>query len=203
MAASIVVETLLADKNPTEEKTENRLVKLQRSLTRVIGLANDLLTIERLRAGRLELTKDKVDLRKTIDLALETVQPIADQKKLALVNQAEQLQVSIDEERMLQVLINLLSNAIKFSPNGAPVVVTATTSGRSIEVEVLDRGPGISKKDIDRLFNPFQQGSDDYKSGGFGLGLALAKMLIELHGGDISASPRRDGGTSFFFTIPI
>jgi signal transduction histidine kinase len=203
MAASLVVDTLLRDNSATEEKKQIRLQGVERSLQRVVGLANDLLTIERLSAGGLEIDRTRVNFQETIEHAIETVQPLADQKKCELVNSSPKLAVSIDEDRVLQVIINLAANAIKFSPPGAQVEITAANEGSHLRVEVLDRGPGISDKDIKRLFNPFQQVSEGDKAVGFGLGLAIAKMLVDLHEGNIGARPRPGGGTIFWFTLRI
>jgi signal transduction histidine kinase len=203
MAASLVVDTLLRDDKSTEEKKLNRLQSVERSLLRVVGLANDLLTVERLSAGGLEINRTRSDLWDTIENAIESVQPLAQQKQILLANNAPNLTVSIDEDRILQVIVNLVANAIKYSPSGQTVEISAAVDGNRLRVEVLDRGPGISEKDIKRLFNPFQQVSEGDKAIGFGLGLTIAKMLVELHEGKIGASARPGGGTIFWFNIRL
>jgi signal transduction histidine kinase len=97
----------------------------------------------------------------------------------------------------------LLANAIKFSPPGAAVEVAATIDSNRLRVEVKDRGPGIDEKQIQKLFNPFQQGDDSKTAGGFGLGLAIAKSLVELHDGSIGARARAGGGTIFWYTLRL
>ncbi|MBS1996465.1 MAG: HAMP domain-containing histidine kinase [Cyanobacteria bacterium SZAS LIN-2] len=203
MAASLVVETLLTDQNSTTEKKESRLKSIERSLQRVVSLSNDLLTIEQLSAGAMELNRSRVDFQETIEHAIETVKPLADRKNCALVNHAPMLLASIDEDRILQVTTNLLANAIKFSPSGSTVDITAAKENNRLRVEVMDRGPGISEADIQKLFNPFKQARDGKNSAGFGLGLAIAKMLVELHEGTIGAHQREGGGTVFWFTIKL
>jgi signal transduction histidine kinase len=203
MAASLVVQTLLRQVTESAEQRQKRLESLEKSLLRVVGLTNDLLTVEQLSAGGLEITRVRVDFQETIDQAIETVQPLADQNKCRLINQSPSLLVSIDEDRILQVTVNLLANAIKFSPAGKEVAVTAAIENNWLRVEVMDRGPGINDKDIQRLFNPFQQGNDGQNSAGFGLGLAIAKMLVDLHGGNIGARSRPGGGTIFWYTLRI
>ncbi len=118
MAASLTVDTIIKDDKATAEKKQSRLQSVERSLQRVVGLSNDLLTIERLSAGGLELSRTRVDFKETIQYAIETVLPLAEQKHCSLINLAPSLAVSIDEDRILQVTVNLLANAIKYSPSG-------------------------------------------------------------------------------------
>jgi len=168
-----------------------------------VGLTDDLLTVEQHSAGRLELKRVRVDFKETITHAMEIVQPLADKKDCRLVNQSTSLLIYVDEDRIVQVLVNLLANAIKFSPADSLVEVTADLVARSLHVKVMDRGVGVSEEEIQQLFNPFKQSSTTDKSSGFGLGLAIAKLLVELHGGEIGALPRTGGGTVFWFTLAL
>ncbi len=203
MAASIVVETLTNEISGDVEQRRERLNSMQRSLKRVVGLTDDLLTIEQHSAGGLELRKVQVDFKETIKHAIEIVQPLADRKDCQIVNQSPSLLVSVDEDRILQVLVNLLANAIKFSQPASPIEVTTALDAGRLHVEVLDRGAGISEEDIQQLFNPFKQSVNNRNSAGFGLGLAIAKMLVDLHDGEIGARPRTGGGTVFWFTLAL
>jgi signal transduction histidine kinase len=203
MAASIVVTTMLEDGTGTEEQRQMRLKNVERNMQRVIDLADDLLTIEKLSARGLELHRVTVDFQETIAQAIETVLPLAEQKTCLITNQSPSMLVSIDEDRVLQVTVNLLANAIKFSPQGAVVDVKTSVDENWLRVEVQDRGPGIDPKEAQRLFNPFQQGAARSRGAGFGLGLAIAKLLVELHGGNIGATPRPGGGTVFWYTLRL
>jgi signal transduction histidine kinase len=203
MAASIVVDALLRELASLNAEVVDRLHSLERSLKTVVGLTNDLLTVEKLSAGGLEITRVKADFRDTIAQAIEMVTPLADCKSCRINNQSPSLLVLIDEDRILQVTVNLLSNAIKFSPQSGEVDVTAAVQDNWLRVEILDRGPGIEEKDSQRLFNPFQQGARAYKAGGFGLGLTIARLLVELHGGNIGAMPRPGGGSIFWYTLRL
>ncbi|MBU6450992.1 MAG: ATP-binding protein [Cyanobacteria bacterium REEB67] len=203
MAASLVVETMLEQPHSAPDKLETRLHSIERSLQRVVGLSNDLLTIEKLSAGGLDINRTRVDVQETIDFAIETVKPLSDHKQLVLSNQAPSISASLDEDRILQVLVNLLSNAIKFSPKSTQIDITAQKNAHQLRIEIKDRGPGIDKKDLKRLFNPFQQANDGQNAKGFGLGLAIARMLVELHEGEIGAFERPGGGTVFWFTLGL
>lgn len=203
MAATLVVDSLIRDRFSSPEHTKQRLDTMQRSLQRVVGLTEDLLILEKLSTGGIELQKVPVNFRETVECAIESVQPLADKKPCRIENQAASFLVSIDEDRVLQVLVNLLANAIKFSPAESLIEVVAILKSECVEVEVRDRGPGIDESDAKRLFEPFKQGSDGQNAAGFGLGLTIAKMLVELHGGSIGVTPRAGGGSVFFFTLGL
>jgi signal transduction histidine kinase len=203
MAASVIVDTLLHDTSGAEEQRKKRLNNIERSLQQVVGLTNDLLTIEKLSAGGVELRRVKVDFRETIDQAIEIVQPISEKNQIQIANYSPSIICSVDEDRVLQVLVNLLSNSIKFSPAAALIDVTAKVEGKYLRVEVLDRGSGISEESLQKLFSPFQQGATGKSAAGFGLGLAISKLLVGLHGGEINANVRPGGGTIFWFTLAI
>ena len=111
---------------------------------------------------------------------------------------------SMDAARVKQVLLNLVGNAVKFTPEGGRVWVEADSEDGAVRVEVGDTGPGIAAEDQERIFLEFQQaGSDAGKPQGTGLGLALAKKFIEMHGGKIWLKSEVGKGSRFFFTIPI
>ena len=203
MAACVLVDTILNDSSGVAEQRQKRLENLEKSLQRVVGLTNDLLTIEKLSAGAIELRRVKADFKETIDQSIDTVLPLAEQNQCTIVNHSPSLLVSIDEDRVLQVLVNLLANAIKFSPANAKVDVTATIDGDFMRVEVLDRGSGITGTDLQKIFSPFQQGDTSNVASGFGLGLAIAKLLVALHDGEIGAQSRPGGGTIFWFSLRI
>jgi signal transduction histidine kinase len=113
-------------------------------------------------------------------------------------------QIEADERKLRQVLLNLLSNAIKFTPEGGRIEVGARAANGSIEVSVADTGVGIAPEDQEAVFEEFRQvGSVEKKVEGTGLGLALSRKFIELHGGRISVKSQRGQGSTFTFTIPV
>jgi signal transduction histidine kinase len=112
--------------------------------------------------------------------------------------------ISGDERRIRQILFNLLSNAVKFTPAGGRVDVSAARVDGEIQLAVADTGPGIAPEDLDRIFEEFQQtdvGAKHHE--GTGLGLALSKRLVELHGGRIWVESEVGGGSRFVFTLPV
>ena len=178
--------------------------KTAASITRLISMINDLLDVERLESGRLELDLRTQATRELIDKAVDAVRPLAEQKRLTVELPAVQYPVVADEERLIQVLINLLSNAIKFSPEGA-VISISTIRGQSwVEFAVSDMGRGIAPENQQAIFERFKQvdKSDAQLKKGFGLGLPICKMIIEEHGGTIGLESRENEGSRFWFRVP-
>jgi anti-sigma regulatory factor (Ser/Thr protein kinase) len=112
--------------------------------------------------------------------------------------------VRADRNRVYQVLLNLVGNAVKFTEEGS-VTVRASSRGDMVRVEVIDTGPGIDAADLDRIWDPFVQSEDPNtrKAGGAGLGLAISKYLVELHGGTIWAESEKGKGSAFIFELPL
>jgi signal transduction histidine kinase len=109
-----------------------------------------------------------------------------------------------DSDRLIQVFTNLVSNAVRFTPAGTAVDLAIATSGREARVSVRDHGPGIPEGFADRIFGRFQQApAPDGRRGGSGLGLSIARALVEVHGGTIGFEPAEGGGTVFWVTLPL
>ena len=141
-----------------------------------------------------------------IDGAMERFRKSADAKKLRLESLVsdDMDELHADEELIFEVLVLLLDNAVKFSPPGKTVRIEANQTPGQAELCVIDSGPGISRKDLDRLFLPFGQldSSMTKKHGGVGMGLYLAKKVIELHGGQIRVESVVGEGSRFYLTLP-
>jgi len=153
----------------------------------LLGLINDVLDLSKIEAGKMELTREDLDVAEVIGQAVTFVRPQAVTKEIALcVDVAEEAYwVSGDADRLRQVLLNLLSNSVKFTPNGGRVsiAVSASMEGR-VRVAVTDTGIGIALDQVGKLFQEFSQvdGSIRRRFGGTGLGLAISKRLVEMHG---------------------
>jgi signal transduction histidine kinase/DNA-binding response OmpR family regulator len=179
----------------------------------LLSLINDLLDLSKVEAGRLELRPEPFPLADALTAALDQFGTQVDAKGVALslqMGEAPDMLVA-DPLRFKQILFNLLSNAIKFTPTGGAITVTARrwsppTNGDFVEIAVTDTGIGIKAEDLGRLFEEFTQleGSLDKPHQGTGLGLALTKRLVELHGGAITvASPGEGQGSTFTVTLPL
>ncbi|HYG77079.1 MAG TPA: PAS domain S-box protein [Planctomycetota bacterium] len=169
-------------------------------------LIDDLLDISRIVSGKMRLALKPTAVRSFIQSAIETVRPSADARGIALIPpNAPELVVNADHDRMQQVLWNLLSNAVKFTPAGGTVQVSVIPLDTTVQIVVTDDGEGIAPEFISRLFNRFSQydSSSTRSHGGLGLGLAIVRHIIELHGGTVEAASAGPGkGSTFTITLP-
>lgn len=176
------------------------------NVARLARLIGDILDIEDIHSGRLELNRQAIDL---VKLATTVVQDAHSQASMVGVNlilrqDIAQALVHGDTTRIAQALNHLLSNALKFSPRGSNVEVRIGRHEKSIRVAVTDQGPGISDSFRERLFQPFSAGqtADSSFRGGAGLGLSIAKAIIQQHSGTICYESAPGRGTSFYFDLP-
>lgn len=167
---------------------------------------DELLDLARGEVGMLHLNPSPVDSGRLLHSIVDSVKPLAQKNRLSL---NAELPTSLpviqaDEDRLRQVVLNLLNNAFKFTPAGGSVTVRARTDEANLVVEVQDTGPGISQEEQERLFEPYQQlAKERARLSGLGLGLSLAKKLVELHGGRIWVQSKKGRGSTFLFSIPL
>jgi GAF domain-containing protein len=188
------------------EKQDEYLKDIHASGQHLLSLINDILDLSKIEAGRMELELSDFDLPLTIDNALTLIRERAGRRGIALHTTVDErlAQIQADERKIRQVLLNLLSNAIKFTPEGGKIAVEAKPVAGSIEVSVSDTGIGIAPEDQEAVFEEFRQvGTADKKVEGTGLGLALSRKFIELHGGRIWVKSEVGEGSTFTFTIPV
>ena len=187
-------------------KMREDLQVVHRNCEHLSNMINDVLDLTRLEAGRLALHRERVDLKEVIDSSVAAVHPLLEKKQLALqVTLPDDLpQVYCDRTRIKQVILNLVSNAARFTEKGG-IEVEVSCQDQHVVVSVADTGPGISPEDIERIFEPFYQGSDRLwrDKGGSGLGLSISKRFVELHGGRMWLESTLGVGTSFVFTLPV
>jgi PAS domain S-box-containing protein len=189
-------------------ETAHAIEAIERNARMQAQLIDDLLDMSRIITGKLRLEIRPVDLRQTVEAALDAVRPAAQAKEILLsaAFDAEGVLVSGDADRLQQVVWNLLSNAVKFTSCGGRVEVKMTHRDAQIEISVSDTGEGISADFLPYIFERFRQAdsSSVRKQGGLGLGLALVRHLVELHGGSVRAhSDGRGGGATFTVTLPV
>jgi signal transduction histidine kinase len=188
------------------EKQEEYLKDIHASGTHLLSLINDILDLSKIEAGRMELELTAFDLPTALDNALTLVRERAARRGIALhTNVDERLgQIQADERKIRQVVLNLLSNAIKFTPEGGRIEVAALPTDGSLEISVSDTGVGIAPEDQQAVFEEFRQvGTAEKKAEGTGLGLALCRKFVELHGGRIWVKSQVGAGSTFTFTIPV
>jgi PAS domain S-box-containing protein len=166
---------------------------------------DELLDLARGEVGMLKLKTQPVDCNILFAEILKYMNPVAAGNKQTLLARFKHLPViEADEDRLRQVLFNLLNNALKYTPAGGKIVLKAGIEKQNIIVEVQDSGSGISEEDQAKLFQPYQRlDGDRQRFSGLGLGLVLAKRLIELHGGKIWVRSAKGNGSTFAFSIPL
>ena len=172
----------------------------------MLSLINDILDLSKIEAGRMELELADFDLPSAIDNALILVRERASRRGITLGHSVDDRLGSIrgDERKVKQVLLNLLSNALKFTPEGGRIDVRAAPQDGVAEIAVADTGVGIAPEDQEAVFEEFRQvGTADKKVEGTGLGLALSRKFIELHGGRIWVKSQVGQGSTFTFTLPV
>jgi PAS domain S-box-containing protein len=195
---------------PSSEGVGNARVVIDRQVGHVVRMVDDLLDVTRISRNKIELQKRPLDLNQVVR---ETIEDNRSHLELGGVHLEIKLasaavQVNADGARISQVITNLLSNAIKFSPARGAVTISVTgdpSTGRAV-LKVSDSGIGIDSALRERLFQPFMQGDGtlDRNRGGLGLGLALVKGLVELHGGDVSVhSDGSNQGSEFTVRLPL
>jgi signal transduction histidine kinase/putative methionine-R-sulfoxide reductase with GAF domain len=182
------------------------LQKIATAAKHQLSLINDILDLSKVEAGRMELDLSEFDLPQAIENALILVRERASRRGIRLGSTIDERLGVIggDERKVKQVLLNLLSNALKFTPEGGRVDVRARVQDEVAEVSVADTGVGIAPEDQEAVFEEFRQvGTAHKKVEGTGLGLALSRKFIELHGGRIWLKSESGTGSTFTFTIPV
>ena len=202
--SEVLLERMFGEMN---EKQEDYLKDIHSSGQHLLSLINDILDLAKVEAGRMELNIATFDLPAAIDNALALIRERAMRHRIALaVDVDPQLgQLNADERKLKQILLNLLSNAVKFTPEGGRITVTARLAGRMVEIAVSDTGIGIAAEDHAAVFEEFKQVGTDYtrKAEGTGLGLALTRKLVILHGGAMRLESEPGKGSTFAFTLPL
>lgn len=181
---------------------------IERQVKQLVGLVDDLLDVSRITTGKVELTRAPVELAEVIAQAVETTSPLLEQRRHALaIDVARQgLSIAADADRLAQVVANLLTNAAKYTEPEGDIRVAAARDGDSVVLTVRDNGIGIEADLLPRVFDLFAQApqAPDRARGGLGLGLAIVRSLVTLHGGTVSvASEGRARGTTFTVRLPF
>jgi len=187
------------------EKQRDYLDDILSSGNHLLSLINDVLDLSKVEAGQVELEVAPFSLRDALESGVVMVRERAttDGVQITVSDSSDVNLVDGDERRVRQVIFNLLSNAVKFTPAGGSVDMHAAQVNGEVQVSVADTGPGIASKDLERIFEEFQQTEAGLEQReGTGLGLALSKRLVELHGGRIWVESQVGEGSTFVFTLP-
>lgn len=199
---------MLRHATPDQETYRTALASIDESTTAQESLINDLLDVSRIAFGKIRLERDCVDLADMLGSIARTVEPEAERRQVAFRWHVERQPPTIlaDPQRIRQAINNLVSNALKFTPAGGEVAVTLTHDDRVVTIAVKDTGEGIAPDALGRIFEPFRQARTQTTEGatGLGLGLAIVRELVELHGGSVRAESEGLGrGATFIIELPM
>ncbi|TMG95409.1 MAG: GAF domain-containing protein [Betaproteobacteria bacterium] len=201
--SEVLLEKMFGEINA---KQQDYLSDIHSSGRHLLALINDILDLSKIEAGRMELEPSDFDVPTALQNAMTLVRERAQRHGIALSLQIDPAvrELRADERKFKQILVNLLSNAVKFTPDGGRVALRARPVESGLEVSVSDTGIGIAPEDQEKVFEEFRQVGGDYKTKqeGTGLGLALARRFVELHGGVITVQSELGKGATFTFTIP-
>jgi PAS domain S-box-containing protein len=197
----------LLKRSPAAETSVRAVAQdiMDRQVSHMVRLIDDLLDVSRITRGKLELRREPVELSAVVELALETARPHLTQQ-LTIKLPSEPIRLDADAVRLSQVLSNLLNNAAKFTPKNGHISVAAALEGSSAAIRVRDDGAGIAPEQLPKLFRIFSQAGSPLErtKGGLGIGLSLARSLVELHGGTIEAHSEGSGkGSEFIVRLPV
>ena len=190
---------------PIAEKGQRMLEIAVTNTDRLVRLINDILDLERMASGRVELSRGAVDAQNVLVQAAEGLQAIAEEARVRIVIEPVTGTLWGDSDRIIQTLTNLLGNAIKFSPRQTTVTLSGTAQETSFTFCVTDQGRGVPEEKVRTIFERFSQvdTSDSRDKGGSGLGLAICQSIVTAHGGRIWVEKNEPAGSRFQFTIPL
>jgi len=191
---------------PINDDQKKQLNMVKKSSKHLLSIIQDILVISNIESGQLTININRFEMRKAIEVVVQSVKPLADEKGLSLHMEIDTgaVDVESDQRRVEQVIINLLGNAIKFTEKGEVKIECHVAEGKVI-TRIIDTGIGIKPEHMERLFKPFIQLDDGLsrRFEGTGLGLSICKRLVELLGGKISAESEFGKGSVFTFTLPL
>jgi PAS domain S-box-containing protein len=198
----------MSQKEPLTSSQQERVKQIVKGGQHLLDLINEILDISRIEANRLQISPEPVSIRESVEEVLDLTVPLAVKRHVQIVTRLGNMDsnpfVLADRQRLKQVLLNLLGNAVKYNFDGGSVIITSQmTPGNKWRISVSDTGPGIAQENLGRLFVPFERLNDDQPNvEGTGLGLVLAKRLIELMKGQIGVESVLGKGSTFWIELP-
>ncbi|HET6282121.1 MAG TPA: ATP-binding protein [Polyangia bacterium] len=188
---------------PKDGHVHGQLTSMEVTVKTMLRLIHDLLDVASIEAGRLSVDRRPHPIGRLVEQALDVVRPQLGARSQQLVADIRSnALVLVDRDRILQVLANLLSNAVKFTPPEGTITVTTELVGNEARCTIADTGPGIAPRDLEHIFERFWQARHSDRNS-LGLGLSIARTLVEAHGGTLRADSRAGEGSRFTFTVPL
>jgi two-component system phosphate regulon sensor histidine kinase PhoR len=200
-----MVETLGDGAIDDKKAARDFLTKIDSEVARLTQLVAELTELSRIETGKAELKKEPVNLNQLVEEVIAQLSPQAERQKLSISQDfaADLPSVPADKDRVRQVIANLVHNAIKFTRPGGRIMITTRTLEGSVVVDIADTGIGIPKEDLARVFERFYKGDKARAGEGTGMGLAIAKHVVEAHGGSIWVESEEGKGSTFSFSLPL
>ncbi len=200
-----MVETLRDGAVNDKEIAKDFLVRIEGEVDRLTHMVAELTELSRIETGKAHLKLEPLDLNLLIDEVVTQLRPQAERQQLSISKEpaADLPSVHADKERIRQVIVNIIHNAIKFTHPGGRITVTTRRLDESVAVDITDTGIGIAKDDLPRIFERFYKADRARSRGGTGMGLAIAKHIVEAHGGNIWAESEEGKGSTFTFSLPL
>src|SRR6185503_12717316 len=196
-----LVERRLARNEVDPETLQRDVALVRQSADRLKRLIDRLLDISRIRSGQLQLERETTDIAEIVASVASTLAETSGREiNVKAEDSPESYRVELDGLRIEEVLVNLIDNAVKYSPKNTAIDVELTSSAEAVGIAVRDHGPGIRAEERVRIFEPFHRTSD--AAPGVGLGLHIAREIVELHGGTLEVEAPADGGSRFVVTMP-
>lgn len=199
----VTVEALRSGADSDPIVRDRFFQNLEDEIKRLSRLVNDLLDLGRLEAGVSLLERQKVELSSLIRRALKAIETRMQNLQISVCVNVAELQIQGDPQRLLQVFLNLLDNAMKHSTANSQIFITGYKEGKQAAIAIRDRGTGIKDSDLPHIFEQFYTGDRSRQGRGVGLGLAIAKRIVEAHGGTICASSKFGEGATFTVYLPL
>ena len=200
--SSIITSVAALERLLEDESILKYVRTISRSAERMERLVGDLLDFAQIQAGQLTVEREIVEVATLIQDGIEVLGPVAEAKGVRLSHSVENLRVSCDPHRILQVISNVVGNAIEFTPEGGSISIRVTRVDDDVRFEVTDTGPGIPKAELCHVWERFWSARKQAEAG-VGLGLSIAKGLVEAHGGRIGVESELGEGATFYWTLPL
>ena len=200
-----MVETLQEGAVNDRKAAADFLARIVSEVDRLTQMVAELTELSRIETGKTELRLEPLNLNLLIEETVKQLGPQAERRQLSIRKELvpNLLSVSVDVERMRQVIINLVHNAIKFTNPGGKIVVSTQVQDSLVILDISDNGVGIAKNDLPHVFERFYKVDRARSGGGTGMGLAIAKHVIEAHGGNIWVQSEEGKGSTFSLSLPL
>jgi len=202
-ALKSTMEVFLRSKTPTIKGSKDLIRSSIEEVNKLKVLSDSLLSLSQYQEYNNSVRFEQVSLKKVVREAVDKIAPLAGQRDISINEQVKDMAVRGNKYSLVDLFVILLENAIKYSPDESKVAIVSSVSGRAINVSVKDEGSGIEEKDIPRIFDRFYRADKSRSSSGFGLGLSIAKRIVDMHKGKIFVESRVGKGSTFTVIFQI